>query len=200
MYSFLSGQILFFTLYLISTIFSTRFRLFEIGRSERNHFLLWMLDFYLFCLESPTLMWRMFFFSHYSIRRLVMRRRKLACYWWVCLSFGKKVIILNVNFSYTASAFSVSYSFLYHLSPLSGITLLSFLDLSLGRLAHHTKRSSHKLAASIVVVVVAVAVAAVEEDLRNTRCGSFYSADDFYRGVPSPSVRLLRASYSMTSW
>lgn len=92
-------------------------------------------------------------------------------------------------------------AFLYHnLSPLSGITLLSFLDLSLVRLAHHTKRSSHKLAASIVFVVVAVAVAAVEEDLRNTRCGSFYSADDFYRGVPSPSVRLLRASYSMTSW
>lgn len=36
----------FFTLYLISTIFSTRFRLFEIGRSERNHFLLWMHDFF----------------------------------------------------------------------------------------------------------------------------------------------------------
>lgn len=207
MYSFLAGQILFFTLYLISTIFSTRFRLFEIGRSERNHFLLWMHDFFFFAWNR--LLWCGVFF-HISIRRLVMRRRKLACYWWFCLSFGKKVI-LNVNFSYTASAFSVSYSFLYHsvpalstlwnhIAPFPGFVVsLSRLNYpSLVRLAH-TKRSSHKLAASIVVVVV-VAVAAVEEDLRNTRCGSFYSADDFYRGVPSPSVRLLRASYSMTSW
>lgn len=86
-----------------------------------------------------------------------------------------------------------------------GITFANARDLSLFCLtselsvlsvvvADHTKRSSHKLAASIVVAVAAVA------EFRNTRLGSFYSADDFYRGVPSPSVRLLRASYSMTSW
>lgn len=54
------------------------------------------------------------------------------------------------------------------------------------RFAAHTNRSSHKLDVSV--------------EVRNTRFGSSYSVDDFYRGVPSPSVKLLRASYSITSW
>lgn len=201
MYSFLAGQILCFTLYLISTIFSTRFRLFEIGRSERNHFLLWMLDF--FVLLGIAYFVVAYFFT-----------LALGDWWWDGENWhaiDDFVLVLGKGyyfelFSYIASAFSVSYSFSVpslstvrnHIAQFPGFVVsLSRLNYpSLVRLAHHTKRSSHKLAASIVVV----AVAAVEEDLRNPRCGSFYSADDFYRGVPSPSVRLLRASYSMTSW
>lgn len=57
---------------------------------------------------------------------------------------------------------------------------------SAGSSTAHTRRSSHKLVDSA--------------ESRNTRFVSFYSADVFYRGVPSPSAKLLRASYSMTSW
>lgn len=204
MYSFLAGQILFLLfIYLVRFIRPVSVCL-KLGDQNETTF---FSGCFFFCLESPTLMWRMFF-------HIIA----LGDWWWdgenwhaiddFVLVLGKRLFWMSI-FLTPVSAFSVSYSFSVpqrsisiHSSKshcsVSWICRFTFpVKLSVScPSCSHTKRSSHKLAASIVVV----AVAAVEEDLRNTRCGSFYSADDFYRGVPSPSVRLLRASYSMTSW
>lgn len=172
LYSVLADQILFLS---FSTILPTLFR--AVRTKPLSSLDAWLK----LCMQSPYL------------------NESSGEWWWdgeCWLFLGDFILVLGDK-----DPLNVSFSATFLLCLV--ITFVSFgICFSSGKLSvlsvDHTKRSSHKLLASIFVVVVVVVFAAVE--FRNTRFGSFYSADDFYRGVPSPSVRLLRASYSMTSW